>query len=197
MLTRIIFMRRNLSFLLLFVLLLAACGGSPTAAPTANNAGVDQTTAPTAEAATPVPATVAPREYSTAEATLPIPGTLSAPATEDPDAGKVFDTLTFARTGGVAAQPLNIQLTGAGVLTRDGAVSQLSADQVAQIVKVLDEINFFGLDGVFTAPGTSADAYHYELTVERDGASRTLKAEDGFIPPELAQLIGQISALGQ
>jgi hypothetical protein len=186
-------MRRNLIPLVIIVLLLAACGGNatPTAVPQIPT---------TADTATPEPVvTTAPREYETgAPATLPIPGTLAtAPATEDPDKGTVFDDLTFSRTGGLAGQPINIELTGTGSLTRNGAASQVTPDQITQIVNAIDKVDFFGLSGVFTAPGTSADAYHYSLTITRNGASRTINAQDGLIPPELAQLFGMVSALGE
>ncbi len=191
-------MRRNLPFLLIFVFLLAACGGNPTAAPTADNSSVQQPAATVDNSTTPVPQiTTAPRDYGTDLPAVSPPGTLIAAVTPDPAAGTVFESLIFNRTGGLAGTPLSIQINGAGVMIRDGVTSQLTADQITQLVATLDSVNFFGLSGIFTSPGTSADAYHYELTVSRDGSERTLKAEDGFIPAPLVRLFGEISALGQ
>ena len=60
---------------------------------------------------------------------------------------------------------------------------------------LLDQLNFFGLQGVFTAPGTSADTYQYSVTVNRAGSSRTIQAEDGFTPPELLQFLTLLSSI--
>lgn len=180
------------------IMLLAACSGNPTAAPTLDTSlRQNPTVAPTVDNSTLEPtATPLQREYATDQATLPAPGTPIAAVTEDANAGKVFDSLLFVRTGGIAGQTLTIQLLGDGTLTRDGVSSQASPDQVIQIVDALDKLGFFGIQGIFTAPGTSADTYHYQLTVERLGDSRTIDAEDGFIPPAMAQLFAQVQQLG-
>ncbi len=191
-------MRRNLAFFLILTVVLAACGGNATPVPTAVPVQTNPTAAPTVNA-TPTSAPATPHEYATGTPgtdAIPVPGTLATDAQPNPDAGKIFDDLTFTRTGGITGQAINITLTGAGVLTRDGKTSQVSSDQVKQISDALDKLDFFGLDGVFTAPGTSADAYHYSLTVDRNGNSRTINAEDGFIPTPMVQVFGLISALG-
>lgn len=184
--------------LCLCVSLLAACGGNQTVLPTVAQVEQPTAAAPTTEA-TAAPTVAAPTAQAgvaTDQVLLPAPGTLVGAATEDPNASQLFDSLLFVRTGGIAGQMLTIQLLGNGTLSRDGVVSQVAADQVMAIVAALDKLNFFGLDGVFTASGSSADTYHYQLTVERLGDSRTLNAQDGFIPPEMGQLFARISALG-
>lgn len=194
-------MRRNLSFLVILALMLAACGGNATTpAPTADTSLSQQnpTAAPTTANSTTAP--VATRDYATNQADaalLPPAGTLVISNNPNPDAGMVFDDLTFTRTGGLSGETISITLTGAGVLTRNGVTSQVSSDQITQLVKAIDDMDFFGLDGVFTAPGTSPDAYHYSLTIERNGSARMINAEDGFIPPELAKMFGLVTALGQ
>jgi hypothetical protein len=206
-------MQRNLSLILIGMFFLAACGGNAPA-----------TTVPTADSSvtadssgTVVPATVAglqptpdlaatqsaeptlivqERSFSTDEPPLPIPGTIIAPTTPDPDAGLIFDTILLERTGGLAGIPLTVEVKSDGTVTRDGVTSTISPDQVAFLDNLLDQLNFFGLQGVFTAPGTSADTYHYAVTVERAGSSRTIRAEDGFLPSEMIQLLSLLSDLG-
>jgi hypothetical protein len=193
---------------------LSACGGNApaTTAPTADSSSVT-----TDSGGTAVPATVAglqatpdfaatqsaeptlivqERSFSTDEPPLPIPGTIIAPTTPDPDAGLIFDTILLERTGGLAGIPLTVEVKSDGTVTRDGVASTISPDQVTFLDNLLDQLNFFGLQGVFTAPGTSADTYHYALTVTRAGASRTIRAEDGFIPSEMVQLLSLLSDLG-
>lgn len=207
-------MRRSLYFTLIVALFLAACGGSPpptAVLPTVDSnasASVDVTrepVTPVGQVATPdfgatqsaePTGQLQPRAYETDEAPLPLPGTMVAASTPDPNAGLIFDTILFERTGGIAGIPLTIEIKSDGTITRDGVPSTITPEQVTLIDSVLDQLNFFGLQGVFQSPGTSADTYHYSVTVERAGSSRTLKAEDGFLPPELVQFLSLLSSLG-
>lgn len=193
-------MRYTASVLLICALALAACGGGETPAPpTADPNAVNPDATPVPERSTlPPPITLSPREYSTDEVSdpLPIPGTLVAAATPDPDAGLVFDRILFERTGGVAGIPLTIEIRSNGSVTRDGQPRTIGADLVRLIDDQLDLMNFFGIQGVFSAPGTSADIYTYNITVERSGASLTIKAQDGFIPPEIQRLIALLQDIG-
>ncbi|MEZ4670400.1 MAG: hypothetical protein R3E39_21035 [Anaerolineae bacterium] len=199
-------MRRYFILPAIFALLLAACGGgqattqAPPATVDSSSAATPTSSAPTADpnsGATqpPPPPTNGPREYATGEPTLPIAGTLVAPATEDPDAGKVFDVVYFNRTGGISGQPISLVVNKDGSGTLNGNPITVTADKVNEIDNMIDQIGFFGLQGVFTAPGTSADVFSYDITVERDGSSRTIKAQDGLIPNQLGQLIGILSQI--
>jgi hypothetical protein len=198
-------MRRNLCVILIGAVFLAACGGN-TPAPT-----VDSSSAPTVEAttasagSTPIVTETQPplatieqqqRAFETDEASLPIPGTLDASTNPDPEAGLVFDDIQLERTGGIAGQTLTIEVRGDGTFTRDGAAGTISPDQVTMIDNLLDQMNFFGLQGVFTAPGTSADVYTYTVTVNRAGSARMIRAQDGLIPPEMIELLSMLSSLG-
>lgn len=207
-------MRFNLSLILIGLFFLAACGGNPpaTTAPTADSSIVtSDNTSPTAPATiagleptpdfaatqTAQPTLAVPeRSFGTDEPPLPLPGTIVAPTTPDPDAGLIFDTILLERTGGLAGIPLTIEVKSDGTVTRDGVASTISPDQVTFIDNIIDQLGFFGLQGVFAAPGTSADTYRYDLTVTRAGASRTIKAQDGFLPSEFAQLLSLLSDLG-
>lgn len=190
---------RRLIPLILTGLLLAACGTTPPAATLGPSAGTPQAAATVVTTGlTPgaPPATEGPRQYTTDQPPLPAPGTIVA-ATEDPNAGLVFDSLTMERTGGIAGELLTVQVLSNGSVFRNGAASAISADQVTQIDGLLDQMNFFQMQGVFTAPGAGADLFTYAITVERAGASRTVTAQDGLIPPELQALITALVQLGQ
>ncbi len=192
-------MRRNALLCLICLIVLAACGGAgdqPTAAPQVDtsNPPADSTTDPNLAPAITV--TPAQREFATGEAPLPIPGTLVNIATEDPEAALLFDIILFTRTGGVAGVPVTVEILQNGAVTRDGVVTAITADQVKLLDDQIDLINFFGIEGVFEAPGRSAEVYHYELTVDRAGSSKTIKADDGLIPPELSQLFALLTAVG-
>lgn len=197
----------RLSLIFIGMLFLAACGGTSASTP--------ETTSPTAQAAdtTPSPLAATPdfastltaeptidqqvRSFGTDEPPLPIPGTIIAPTTPDPDAGLIFDLIILERTGGPTSQPLTIEVRSDGAFTRNDVPGTLSPDQITLIDTIIDQLNFFGLQGVFIAPGTSADTFRYRVTVERAGASRTLQAADGFLPPELAQFLSLLGSLGE
>jgi hypothetical protein len=199
-------MRRNLCVILMGAVFLAACGGGTTPAPTAdtNNASTVQATAASVGGTPIVTETPPPlatieqqqRAFETDEAPLPIPGTLDASTNPDTEAGLVFDDIQLERTGGIAGQTLTIVVNGDGTFTRDGVAGTISPDQVTIIDTLLDQMNFFGLQGVFTAPGTGADVYTYSVRVSRAGSARTIRAQDGFIPPELIELLSLLSSLG-
>jgi hypothetical protein len=130
---------------------------------------------------------------------VPVPGTLvKAAATDDPNAGgKTFDHLYLERTGGIAGGKLSIDLMADGTLMRDGKPSKLTADELAQVNTVLAKLSFFSIRGVFTAPGTGPDALQYSLQIDLNGASRTVDAQEGLIPPELDEVFRVLSQLGQ
>jgi hypothetical protein len=193
-------MRLVLIAAILCALILAGCGGgSPPAAPTA-------TPLPPTDVPTDVPPVeVGDNQLATMAATsgvtVPLPGTLTVP-TQSPDATAappiVINSLSFTRSGGLAgAPPLTILLQGDGTLTRnDETVGQVSAEQMSNIAALLDQIRFYDLEGIFTAPGSSADIYKYTLTVSTPNGSRTLVSQDGMTPAELFEVYNAIIALG-
>jgi len=199
-------MRRALILcsVLIGLLFLSACGGRAPA-PTATLSGANVQITSTPIGATPdLPATQTAeptleqleRSFGTDEPTLPVPGTVIVPTTPDPNAGLVFDSIQYERTGGIAGKPLSIEVKSDGTVTRNGVTSTITSDQVAHIDQLIDQLNFFSLQGVFTSPGSKPDVYHYSVTVNRGGDSRTINAEDGFLPPELSQFFSLLNSLG-
>ncbi len=182
---------------LLIAGLLAACGSpttEPTTPPNDQTAPESATTQPpTAEPTLPLP-----ERRIVTDVPLPIPGTLiAAPATEDPSAGEIFTRILYEQSGGIAGRSLTIEVRGDGTVTRNGAVSTISPAQVEQLNDIINQLNFFGLQGAFTAPGTSADIITYQVTVERAGSERTIVAQDGFIPGPLDAFLSVLGTLGQ
>lgn len=177
---------------ILCAIILAACSGAPQ---------------PTA---TPVPPTAEPSNPGISDSELAaLAATLSAPAAstlvipdeqETPNAPTavpiVIDSLFFAQAGGIAGISLTIELHGDGTLIRDGETSTVSAEDVQQIAAQLDQIHFYDLQGIFTGPGSAADAYRYSLSVSSDTGSRTITSEDGMTPPELYAIYDAIRSLG-
>ncbi|MCA0457332.1 MAG: hypothetical protein LCI00_25400 [Chloroflexi bacterium] len=189
-------MLRQLMIVILGALILAGCNNN-NVAPTQAVQNTSGTPAADATAAVPLP-TNGPREYGTEEVALPIPGTLIAPVTEEPGAGQPFSQVILNRSGGLQGTPLDVILSADGTLIRNGATSTVSPDVVTQINQMLDQMGFFGMQGVFQGIGTSADVFTYNITVEKpSGAARTVTAQDGYIPPELAALLQVLQGLGE
>ncbi|MFN8560205.1 MAG: protealysin inhibitor emfourin [Anaerolineae bacterium] len=173
------------------MLILAACSRPPE--PTATS--VPPTTVPTTDI-------IVNNDLSTLAATVgacarrsscPI---LRRRRTRPPEAPITLDSLYFTQTGGIAAISLTIQLRGDGTLIRDGETSTVSADEVAQVTALLDAVHFFSLQGIFSGPGSAADAYRYSLTVNGANGSRTITSDDGMTPPELYQVYDAVRNLG-
>src|SRR5215207_4044610 len=103
-------LQRQLLFVITCAVLLASCGGNATPTPASgvqNNATTATTLPPTPSEIVP---TNGPREYSTEEIVMPQTGTIVPPATEDPKAGNLFDTVALDRIGGIEGKPLDILL---------------------------------------------------------------------------------------
>ncbi len=188
-------MRPLLLVAIIGVLLLASCNNTPEPTATPVPPTATEVVAPTAVAN---PADNLGDFEGTI--TVPIPGTLTVGNTgETPDAPTTplaLDKLTFTQTGGAANVKFVIQLQGDGTLTRDGVTSTVSPDQVQQIAALLDQIDFYHLQGTFVSADSSADTYRYSLNVESAVGSRTIFSQDGLTPPELEQIYDAIRALG-
>ncbi len=180
-------MRYRLWLIAICLLALAACTG--TTAPTATP---EPTVVP--DTATPDPVQqVTPLAVDN----LPAVGEMITSATEDPEAGLVFDNIMFTQTGGASNIELTIELRSDGTLIRNGETSTVSQEEVLAIDAMLDELNFFGIQGVFAAAAPNPDVYSYSITVERAGSSLMINAQDTYTPVELKELFAAIVNLGQ
>jgi hypothetical protein len=172
--------------------LAAACGGPPaTATPT-----------PTRIVATETP----PLPEVTAEVTqpltalqtvvLPAPGELTYLNTEGtppaPRQPLQFDHVQLEIRDGSGAIIL-IDVFADGRIVRDGAERTLSVEALDALRSALDIINFYEIEGVYTAnaPGST----RYALTVEGPRGSRTLLADDSATPRELLDVFTLIMDL--
>jgi len=180
-------MRRILLLAVISLFVLTSCNGQ-----TAPTQAVLPTTIPD------TPTTEAAQQQATPviEITIPPVGQLIGAATEDPEAGLVFDTIVFTQARGSNPPDLTIELHSDGTLIRNGHTSTVSADQVTAIDTMLDQLNFFGIQGIFEAAAINPDDYVYSITVDRAGSSRTIDAQDTYTPEELKNLFAAIIALG-
>jgi hypothetical protein len=181
----------------------AASGLDPTAVPTAvpgENPALDELEAMLDEETNPdypsVPLDPEATETEVFELPVPLPGTLVASATEDPEAGLIFDKITFVLKGGPQDVHTVIELVSDGNFTRDGVPGMTTPDVVLEIDTMIDQVNFFGMQNTFLGPPADENEYSYQMIVERAGASRMVNAQDGFTPNEILQLFGKISNLG-
>jgi hypothetical protein len=130
---------------------------------------------------------------------LPPPGTAIAPATEEAaaQAGVPFFNITYQETGGPANTELLIDIFADGRVVRNGAEMTISPEVVAELNQMLQDVQFFGLQGQFTMFGAPSDVYTYFVRVElQDGAARSLEAQDRVTPPELLRLFSRLRSIG-
>lgn len=197
-------MRHFLYVILMLAGLLAACTGNAESQPTASGQVNGQPSPLPPDMATslaltfpaPTPPSNRQRIYATGQPTLPPPGVLIPPAEQDLNIALVFDSILLQRTGGSEGVPLDIEIRNDGTVTRDGQASTVSVEVVNQIDGLLDQMDFFGMGGVFSAPGTSDQVYTYRITVNRQGSSRTVTAQEGYMPTEIIQLVSVLSQAG-
>lgn len=179
---------------LITLALLAGCATAPPA-PLPTAAGVE-TAVPAAGAATPLPPL---------DVTVPPPGVIiTAAVTAEPPDGPGFDSsarfesLIFQQTGGPNNLDLLIEVAADGSVRRNGAAVTVAPEAIAAVDQKLKEVDFFNIEGQFTiAGGPSSEQYRYRLSVQQDGAGRSINAQDGYTPPALLALFALIAALGQ
>lgn len=187
-------MRPILLLLLAGLLIMAACApeeASPTAAlPEATL----EPTAPIGVVVTRAPVDEAGGDFALPEAGV---GTLVASETEDPNAGLIFDRVRLTRSGGPRSEEgVVLEIFQNGSYTRNGASGSISQQEVARLDALLDEINFFGLQGNMLGPSGEDPAYRFTLTVVRGADERTIQSQDGWMPQAYIQLLAEFFEVG-
>lgn len=169
-------------------LMLAACTNqAPTA--TATLALPGNTNTP------PAPATLVIVTRSAAQEArdsivMPLPGTLVVSETEDPRADVPFTTISIVRLHqGVADQ---LVIRGDGTFNYNTATGVLTPEQVAAINQGIKDINFFGVEATFMSMVPQPDAFEYAITIERADDTRTIVAQDKFMPAPFAAFLNDL-----
>lgn len=196
-------MRLQGYLILVFVLILAACGGGSKDTPSADVPAVGDLgpEAATFQAqidaaltdATPIP-TVTPAGEGAL--IVPVPGTLVASETQDPEPRGLFDYVSMTQTGGREDITLVIQVYSDGRVIRDGVEGRVESALVAEIDNAINTLNFFGMQGAMLGPPGGADTYRYRVIVKRGFQERAIWAQDGFMPNEFIQLLSLIRDAG-
>lgn len=167
---------------LFLILTFTACNSQPTPTPTPSN--------------TPPPPTLAPEVLQATDVSVvqtfavPAPGTMVQNAiryTPGFDPRFTFDVLFFQQTSSETGAQTVIELQSNGTITRDGRTGTLDAATVQQINSLLNQLDFYGLEGIFVGSENPA-AYRYYLRVDSARGSRSIDAQDGFTPAEMQSL---------
>jgi hypothetical protein len=90
--------------------------------------------------------------------------------------------IEFTRSGGFAGLRIS------RVLDTD-AMPEAQALELKQLVESAD---FFGLPESFSSGG--ADKFQYKITIESDGRTHTVEADERAVPPALAPLVKRLEA---
>jgi hypothetical protein len=193
----------NLRWMLILIWapMLAACGGADAPAQSlAPDAPVEPAAETAAETAAPafVIVTRPPvNEDPELLATLPGPDELSfASATEDPDIDLIFDQIElFVYGGGDDAERIELIVRRDGNFLRNGVAGRISEARVLEIDRLIDQLNFFGLNANFISLAETRNR-KYQLRIDRGTRSRTIQSEDGFMPVEYRMLLAEILNVG-
>ncbi|MEQ8672208.1 MAG: hypothetical protein RLP44_10360 [Aggregatilineales bacterium] len=128
-------------------------------------------------------------------------GVLGAASTEEPIPGEArasgFDYIFYEQSGGINDETLRIEVYSDGRVTLDGeSVAPARSAEIEAIATLMDEINFFGMQGTFLGPAATDDTYYYRMGAsQNEGLSRLIQARDGFMPPEIIRLFALVRGL--
>jgi len=138
--------------------------------------------------------------------TMPPPGVVVTNVTQEasdgeddpPPGAQPFTEITLIRAGGITDDYTEIQILQDGTVTLNGELATvLGPQQIGELNQRLDELNFFGLNGTFAGNFQAQEDYLYVFRAVQGGASRSIRADDQLIPPQLAQFAGELLALAQ
>jgi hypothetical protein len=133
------------------------------------------------------------------EGALPVPlaGTLVASETEDPQAGLAFDYIYLLQEGGSNNERIVSEIYGDGRTTFNAREGKIGQDALIEIIRAIDELNYFGIQGTFLGPAPRPNEYTYTIVVQRGANSRRINAQDGYIPMEVMQFMAQIRTIAE
>ncbi|HEX2916209.1 MAG TPA: protealysin inhibitor emfourin [Chloroflexia bacterium] len=90
----------------------------------------------------------------------------------------------FERSGGFAGLIMRTEVD----------TSQLSADEAAQLQKMLSEANFFKLPSRLPSSASNVDRFQYNITVHDNNRTCSVQASESALPPELRPLVDWLTA---
>jgi len=133
------------------------------------------------------------------EGALPVPlaGTLVASETEDPQAGLAFDYIYLLQEGGSNNERIIAEIYGDGRTTFNTREGKIGQDTIIEIIRAIDELNYFGIQGTFLGPAPRPNEYNYTIVVQRGANSRRINAQDGYIPMEFIRFLAQIRNIAE
>lgn len=131
------------------------------------------------------------------EGALPIlpPGTFVASETEEAEPPGDFDRIVFEQEGGQNNTRSAAEIFGDGRVVRNGETFFISTDLVAEINRRINDLNFFGLQGLHLGTTGDEDTYTYRIAITSGDQARRINAQDGYMPLELAEFLGFIRSV--
>src|SRR5215467_5128348 len=92
--------------------------------------------------------------------------------------------IEFTRSGGFAGMRV------AKVLNTD----EMPEAEALALKELVKSAEFFDLAESESLPSRGADRFQYDITIESDGRTHTVKADEGAIPPALAPLVKRLES---
>ncbi len=108
-----------------------------------------------------------------------------------------FDVVQLEIRPAGSAESTIINLSSDGTVLRDGQPVQVDPASIEVLRGLLDQINFYDIQGVFVGEGGTTQGNRYFLTVSGSSGSRMITADDQYTPSELLAIITLIQSLGE
>ncbi|PJF27024.1 MAG: hypothetical protein CUN52_15080 [Phototrophicales bacterium] len=103
----------------------------------------------------------------------------------------------MTQIGGVNNENITIQIYKDGRVTINDRTGVISQENIEELIRHIDALNFFGLQGTFIGPAPRPNEYVYQIFIKRGGQERLLNAQDGYMPIEFASFLGDVRAVAE
>ncbi len=106
-----------------------------------------------------------------------------------------FEYIYFQQEGGQQEINIVIEVYADGRVVRDGLELPVPAEAIERLATRIDTIDFFNIIATFLGPPPDENDYRYLLFVRSADQERSIRAQDGFTPPEIVQLFSAIRSI--
>ncbi len=107
-----------------------------------------------------------------------------------------FEVVELVQSGGRNDIETTIEIFADGRVVQDGQEGMVDPNTVQRLNQMIRSMDFYGMQGTFIGPPGDEAGYTYRLYVSASETARSITMRDGYLTPELQDMLGLIVATG-